>query len=59
MISYTISDPVFENLVEADKKSLTKARFVKGVMAPKGSLYYPLSKYLIRLIIITVLPKVH
>ena len=40
---YTISDPVFENLVEADKKSLTKARFVKGVMAPKGSLYYPIS----------------
>ena len=39
---YIISDPVFENLVEADQKSLTKARFVKGVMAPKGSLYYPL-----------------
>lgn len=41
--NYTISDPVFENLVEADKKSLTKARFVKGVMAPKGALYYPTS----------------
>lgn len=41
--NYTISDPVFENLVQADKKSLTKARFVKGMMAPKGSLYYPLS----------------
>lgn len=39
--SYTISDPVFENLVQADTKSLTKARFVKGVMAPKGALYYP------------------
>lgn len=39
--SYTISDPVFENLVQADSKSLTKARFVKGVMAPKGALYYP------------------
>jgi len=39
---YTISDPVFEHLVEADQKSLTKARFVKGVMAPKGSLYYPI-----------------
>lgn len=38
---YTISDPVFEHLVYADKASLTKARFVKGVMAPKGSLYYP------------------
>ena len=41
--NYTISDPVFEDLVKADKKSLTKARFVKGVMAPKGALYYPLS----------------
>lgn len=39
---YIISDPVFENLVQADKKSLTKARFVKGVMAPKGALYYPI-----------------
>ena len=38
---YTISDPVFEHLVESDSKSLLKARFVKGVMAPKGALYYP------------------
>lgn len=41
--NYTISDPVFENLVSADQKALTKARFVKGVMAPKGLLYYPIS----------------
>ena len=39
--SYIISDPVFEHLVEADSKSLLKARFVKGMMAPKGALYYP------------------
>ncbi len=39
--NYSISDPVFEHLVEADVKSLQKARFVKGVMAPKGALYYP------------------
>ncbi|ASJ72765.1 BtrH N-terminal domain-containing protein [Granulosicoccus antarcticus] len=39
--TYTISDPVFEHLVESDSKSLLKARFVKGVMAPKGALYYP------------------
>lgn len=38
---YLISDPVFENSVKCDKKSLSKARFVKGVMAPKGLLYYP------------------
>lgn len=39
--SYLISDPVFEHSVKCDKKSLSKARFVKGVMAPKGLLYYP------------------
>jgi hypothetical protein len=38
---YLISDPVFENPVRCSSKSLTKARFVKGVMAPKGLLYYP------------------
>ena len=38
---YLISDPVFENPVKCDKASLTKARFVRGVMAPKGLLYYP------------------
>lgn len=38
---YLISDPVFEHSVKCDKKSLSKARFVKGVMAPKGLLYYP------------------
>jgi len=38
---YLISDPVFENPVRCSEKSLTKARFVKGVMAPKGLLYYP------------------
>jgi len=38
---YKISDPVFENSVICDKNSLTKARFAKGVMAPKGLLYYP------------------
>jgi hypothetical protein len=38
---YQISDPVFEQSVEADEKALQKARFVKGLMAPKGLLYYP------------------
>lgn len=40
--TYKISDPVFEHTVEAEQKALQKARFVKGVMAPKGLLYYPL-----------------
>ncbi|MBL4829623.1 MAG: BtrH N-terminal domain-containing protein [Aliivibrio sp.] len=39
--NYQISDPVFEHLVQAEEKALQKARFVKGVMAPKGSIYYP------------------
>lgn len=39
--NYKISDPVFEQTVVCDKASLTKARFTKGVMAPKGLLYYP------------------
>ncbi len=38
---YLISDPVFENPVRCEIQDLQKARFVKGVMAPKGLLYYP------------------
>lgn len=41
--NYLVSDPVFDKSVVCDKESLTKARFAKGVMAPKGLLYYPLS----------------
>ena len=40
---YLISDPVFENPVRSSTKDLEKARFVKGMMAPKGLLYYPLA----------------
>jgi len=40
---YLISDPVFQMSVRCDKESLSKARFTKGVMAPKGLLYYPIS----------------
>lgn len=39
--NYKISDPVFETSVECEKAALTKSRFTKGVMAPKGLLYYP------------------
>ena len=38
---YLISDPVLENPVRCEIAALQKARFVKGVMAPKGLLYYP------------------
>jgi uncharacterized protein DUF4872/butirosin biosynthesis protein H-like len=39
---YLISDPVFETSKQCAAKDLEKARFVKGMMAPKGLLYYPL-----------------
>jgi len=39
--TYKISDPVFEEVVVAAKEDFAKARFAKGVMAPKGALYYP------------------
>ena len=39
--TYFISDPVFQHTVTSDVKDLEKARFNKGVMAPKGLLYYP------------------
>ena len=39
--TYTISDPVFEDVQKCEESALTKARFTKGVMAPKGLLYYP------------------
>jgi len=38
---YLISDPVFDKSVRCSAKSLLKARFAKGLMAPKGLLYYP------------------
>jgi len=38
---YLISDPTFENPVRADYASLQKSRFVRGMAAPKGLLYYP------------------
>ena len=38
---FLISDPVFEDPVRCPVDDLQKARFVKGMMAPKGLLYYP------------------
>ena len=37
---YLVSDPVFSEAVKCSKKSLSKSRFAKGAMAPKGLLYY-------------------
>jgi len=37
---YLISDPVVESVVRCARRDLEKARFAKGVLAPKGRLYY-------------------
>ena len=39
--NYLISDPVIDVRVECDAAALKKARFTRGVLAPKGMLYYP------------------
>jgi hypothetical protein len=41
--AYRISDPVFSHVVTVDPPSLSRARFAKGALAPKGLLYYPVS----------------
>jgi hypothetical protein len=38
---YLVSDPVFEHPVRCPSADLEKARFTKGVFAPRGLLYYP------------------
>jgi Domain of unknown function (DUF4872)/Butirosin biosynthesis protein H, N-terminal len=40
---YLISDPVAEYPVTCPAADLQKARFVKGLFAPKGLLYYPIA----------------
>ena len=37
---YLISDPVFETVQRCSAEDLQRARFVKGVLAPKGLMYY-------------------
>lgn len=39
---YRLSDPVFEHVVECSAEDLQRARFARGVLAPKGLLFYPL-----------------
>ncbi len=54
--NYKISDPVFETETLCDTASLTKSRFTKGVMAPKG-LLYSITKIPDSINLKTVLPK--
>src|SRR6185436_166585 len=37
---YLVSDPVGETVVRIARADLEKARFAKGILAPKGLLYY-------------------
>ncbi len=39
--NYLLSDPTFETPVQSSYQALEKARFVKGMLAPKGLIYYP------------------
>ncbi|MGB0886643.1 MAG: BtrH N-terminal domain-containing protein [Vicingaceae bacterium] len=39
--TYLISDPVMEEVTTLTANDLNKVRFAKGVLAPKGQLYYP------------------
>ena len=41
---YQISDPVAETVVRCARSDLEKARFAKGLLAPKGLLYYATGK---------------
>jgi hypothetical protein len=41
---YQLSDPVFETPVTCPAEALQRARFAKGMLAPKGLLYYATGK---------------
>ncbi len=38
---YLLSDPVFEDVVSCPGDDLRRARFAKGLFAPRGLIYYP------------------
>ena len=40
---YLVSDPVFEETVRCSSADMARARFAKGLLQPKGLLYYPQS----------------
>lgn len=38
---YLISDPIMENTTTLSPEALNKVRFAKGMLAPRGQIYYP------------------
>jgi len=45
--NYLISDPVMEQVTTLSSYELERVRFAKGVLAPKGQLYYPKEHHLV------------
>lgn len=39
--AYLLSDPILKETTLLDAEALERSRFAKGVLAPRGSLYYP------------------
>lgn len=39
--TYQVSDPILERTEACDLRDLNRARFAKGILAPKGLIYYP------------------
>lgn len=40
---YLVSDPIMEETTTLSRQAMRKVRFAKGVLAPKGHIYYPTS----------------
>ncbi len=40
---YYVSDPIMEETTTLSRQSMRRVRFAKGILAPKGQLYYPIS----------------
>jgi hypothetical protein len=45
--NYLISDPIMENVTTLTSYELERVRFARGMLAPKGQLYYPKKEQLI------------
>lgn len=39
---YLVSDPIMDNVTRIDAADLSRARFAKGALPPKGRMYYPI-----------------
>jgi hypothetical protein len=44
---YLVSDPVMETVTKLSSYELERVRFAKGVLAPKGQLYYPKENHIV------------